>query len=135
MIRIDMPMPDNCVECRFNVSEFGYCNAMPVEFCGRVNDYEEDGKPEWCPLKVQEPKEMSDAELMDAIRKAPIIVKPAVDAAPVVHARWIEIEDSWGDCHYQCSECGEEWNLDAGTPVENNMNFCPCCGAKMDKEE
>lgn len=86
-------------------------------------------------LKAQEPVEMSDAELMDAIRKAPIIVKPAVDAAPVVHGRWIEIEDSWGDCHYQCSECGEEWNLDAGTPVENNMNFCPRCGAKMDKED
>ena len=55
-----------------------------------------------------------------------------VDAAPVVHGRWIEIEDSCGDCHYQCTECGEEWNLDAGTPAENNMNYCPNCGAKMD---
>lgn len=120
MIRIDMPMPDNCVECRFNLSEFGYCNAMPVEFCGRVNDYEEDGKPEWCPLKVQEPKEMSDAELMDAIRKAPIIVKPAVDAAPVVHARWID------EC---CSVCGTYvYHGDAD-------NYCPHCGAKMDKED
>ena len=59
---------------------------------------------------------------------------PAVDAAPVVHGRWIEIEDSWGDCHYQCTECGEEWNLDAGTPAENNMNYCPNCGAKLDEE-
>ena len=58
---------------------------------------------------------------------------PAVDAAPVVHARWIEIEDSCGDCHYQCTGCGEEWNLNAGTPAENNMNYCPNCGAKMDK--
>ena len=57
---------------------------------------------------------------------------PAVDAAPVVHGRWMEIEDSWGDCHYQCTECGEEWNLEAGTPAENNMNYCPKCGAKMD---
>lgn len=55
MIQIDMPMPDNCLECRFNTSEFGYCNAMPVEFVGQVNDFEEDGKPEWCPLKAQEP--------------------------------------------------------------------------------
>ena len=54
MIQIDMPMPDNCVECRFNASGFGYCNAMPVNFCGRVNDFEEDGRPEWCPLKAQE---------------------------------------------------------------------------------
>ena len=66
MIQIDMPMPDNCVECRFNVSEFGYCNAMPVEFCGRVNDYEEDGRPEWCPLKVQEPRMMTEQEMRDA---------------------------------------------------------------------
>ena len=57
---------------------------------------------------------------------------PTVDAAPVVHGRWMEIEDSWGDCHYQCTECGEEWNLEAGTPAENNMNYCPNCGAKMD---
>jgi len=55
MIQIDKPMPENCVECRFNVSEFGYCNAAPKNFCGIVNDLEEDGKPEWCPLIVQEP--------------------------------------------------------------------------------
>ena len=54
MIQIDMPMPDNCVECRFNDSEFGYCNAMPVEFVGQVSDWEEDGRPEWCPLKAHE---------------------------------------------------------------------------------
>ena len=55
MIAIDMEMPENCVECRFNTSEFEYCNAMPVEFVGQVSDREEDGKPEWCPLKAQEP--------------------------------------------------------------------------------
>lgn len=57
MIQIDMPMPDNCLECRFNSSEFGYCNAMPIEFVGQVNCFEEDGRPEWCPLKAQEPVE------------------------------------------------------------------------------
>jgi len=56
------------------------------------------------------------------------------ECVPVVHGRWNEIEDYWGDYHYQCSVCGEEWNLDAGTPVENNMNYCPNCGAKMDGE-
>lgn len=60
---------------------------------------------------------------------------PAVDAVPVVHGRWLECEDGWGDTHYQCSECGEEWNLDAGTPEENDMNYCPNCGAKMDGRE
>ena len=63
MIQIDMPMPDNCVECRFSTSEFGFCNAMPVEFAGRVNDCEEDGKPEWCPLKAQTPRVMTLEEV------------------------------------------------------------------------
>lgn len=71
-------------------------------------------------LKAQKPREISDAELMDAIRKAPIIVKPAVDAAPVVHARWID------EC---CSVCGTYvYHGDAD-------NYCPHCGAKMDKED
>ena len=63
MIQIDMPMPDNCMECRFNTSEFGYCNAMPVEFVGQVSDFKEDGKPEWCPLKAQEPRMMTLEEV------------------------------------------------------------------------
>ena len=65
MIQIDMPMPDNCLECRFNTSEFGYCNAMPVEFVGQVSDFEEDGKPEWCPLKAQEPHVMKLGDLRE----------------------------------------------------------------------
>lgn len=38
-------------------------------------------------LKAQEPRVMTDAELMEKIRKAPIIQKPAVDAIPV---EWIK---------------------------------------------
>ena len=67
MIQIDMPMPDNCLECRFNTSEFGYCNAMPVEFVGQVSDCEEDGKPKWCPLKAQEPRLLTLEEVVGNI--------------------------------------------------------------------
>lgn len=52
MIKIDMPMPEKCSECRFE-TEYGYCKAMPDNFCGYTDDVE---KPEWCPLKEQEPK-------------------------------------------------------------------------------
>lgn len=47
---------------------------------------------------------------------------------------WEEISDygGWGDTHYRCSVCGEEWYLEDGNPKENNMNFCPRCGARMD---
>jgi len=50
MIYIDMHMPDNCDECRFN-TEYGFCKAMPDNFCGNTDDRK---RPEWCPLKEQE---------------------------------------------------------------------------------
>ena len=32
---------------------------------------------------------------------------------------------------YECSECGKTWLLNAGTPFDNEMDFCPKCGAYM----
>lgn len=52
-----------------------------------------------------------------------------VDAEPVRHGRWIEVDV--GDCCYRCSECGfirDAYLLDIG-------NYCPQCGAKMNEEE
>ena len=48
--------------------------------------------------------------------------------------KWEEISEynGWGDTHYRCSVCGEEWYLEDGTPEQNNMNFCPRCGACME---
>lgn len=56
------------------------------------------------------------------------------EIAPVVHGRWEEVDDVWGDVHYRCSACDYEWFLEDGTPAENGMNYCPHCGAKMDGE-
>lgn len=52
---------------------------------------------------------------------------PAVDAAPVVHARWIhDINNLYG-----CSAC-----LERETMSHKKMKrFCPNCGAKMDGED
>ena len=36
-----------------------------------------------------------------------------------------DIDGSW----YSCSNCGAEWVLEADDPFENNMKFCPECGA------
>lgn len=47
MIMIDIPMPDNCAECRFE-NEAESCKAMPDNFCGDTNH---NKRPEWCPLK------------------------------------------------------------------------------------
>lgn len=58
MIMIDMDIPDNCDECRFN-TEYGFCKAMPDNFCGNADDRK---RPEWCPLKEQEAKELTIKE-------------------------------------------------------------------------
>ena len=55
---------------------------------------------------------------------------PAADVAPVVHGRWVEKEKYTFGIMYDCSLC-ENRILDNGHP----WNYCPNCGAKMDKEE
>ena len=71
MIQIDMPTPENCVECRFSQGGYMYCHAMPENFCGYVNYCEENGRPEWCPLIAQEPRVMTLEELA-AAQKTPV---------------------------------------------------------------
>lgn len=62
---------------------------------------------------------------------------PAADVQPVRHGRWNEESPDCldGDSVYVCSVCGETWTLIEGTPLDNNMHYCPNCGATMDKEE
>ena len=50
----------------------------------------------------------------------------------VRHGRW---EDYSDDGYYECSVCGEAWTFIDGTPKDNNANYCPRCGAKMDEVE
>lgn len=53
---------------------------------------------------------------------------PAVDAAPVVHGRWIEKPFLLGTTR-ECSKCGDYYGMPHGV-----FNYCPNCGAKMDLE-
>lgn len=61
----------------------------------------------------------------------------AADVQSVKHGKWEEVSDygGWGDTHYRCSVCGEKWYLEDGKPKDNNMNFCPRCGARMDSKQ
>ena len=63
-----------------------------------------------------------------------IDVVPSVRPQEPKTGHWIEKDGFDGDTYYDCSVCGESWTTIDGTPWNNGMNFCPCCGAKMRKE-
>lgn len=56
---------------------------------------------------------------------------PALDVAPVVHARW-DKKTTWyglyGQNYMVCSECGKRYEF------HSSFNYCPNCGARMDGE-
>ena len=61
---------------------------------------------------------------------------PAADVAEVRRGRWICINKRYGEyecsvCHGMDSNCSDYYGIHAVTEQE----FCPSCGAKMDKEE
>lgn len=76
---------------------------------------------------------MPNATMTDA-KRALADMFPA-DVAPVVHGRWIERDDDWFATYYDCSVCGESWVPIDGTLEQNNVKYCPSCGAKMDGGE
>ena len=43
---------------------------------------------------------------------------------------WERVYDTT-DGAYACSECGNIWWLDEGTPRDNEMHYCPKCGSRM----
>ena len=70
---------------------------------------------------------------------------PAVDAAPVVHGRWVKVPGyatPGGDPVWRCSECGKGvhvYGIEHGTygaeVADGQWVSCPNCGARMDGEE
>lgn len=58
---------------------------------------------------------------------------PVQDVAPVIHAHWDEFSDYTGTHYAECSRCGLFWWIEEGTAEENEMYYCPKCGAKMDE--
>ena len=57
--------------------------------------------------------------------------QPTIDAVPVVHGRWIEEWETEDTRMLRCSECRMMFNVGKG----RDGNFCPNCGAKMDRAE
>ena len=70
------------------------------------------------------------AKLEDALNRI-----PTADVVKVRHGRWICINKRYGEyecsvCHGMDSNCSDYYGIHAVTEQE----FCPSCGAKMDKE-
>lgn len=56
---------------------------------------------------------------------------PAADVVPVVHARWVD--KCARDWH--CSKCGKRVHVTFDGYCKNDkLDYCPNCGARMDKE-
>lgn len=69
-------------------------------------------------------------ECYNALINDLIMKQPTADVVPVRHRRWIIFEIWCGDGkerkYYRCSECYKANAI--------RSNFCPNCGARMDKE-
>ena len=61
---------------------------------------------------------------------------PTVDAAPVVHGRWIGSKELVPNkfMDWTCSECGWKY-FDDELSHDLDFNYCPHCGAEMDEQE
>lgn len=59
---------------------------------------------------------------------------PAVDAAPVVRARWHELKDGTEECTNCLGLCPHEENYNGDVIFNFGCEYCPWCGAKMDGE-
>lgn len=53
---------------------------------------------------------------------------PTIEALPVRHGKWVGYAGTIGN---ECSMCGKWIDVLQGTA---EMNYCPNCGARMDKE-
>lgn len=85
-------------------------------------------------IDADELTEMVWRERLDTRERiANLIARQPTIERSLKRGEWEEISEynGWGDTHYRCSVCDEEWFLEDGTPKQNNMNFCPQCGADM----
>ena len=89
--------------------------------------YDEDG----CEVDDADEKRAIITDLVNGI--------PAVDAAPVVHARWVKMTGMMPPeyhGHYECSNC--QWHMKGlrnSWTREEELSYCPNCGAKMGRAD
>lgn len=79
-------------------------------------------------------KEIKNVNTYDLVALKKVERAPAVDAAPVVHGRWILVDKAYGE--YECSACGacdSDCSDYYGAHNVLCQDYCPNCGARMDE--
>ena len=120
--------------CRMNLNRIRVVNqifSVPTEKGKKVLTMAEYIERDW--LYDQMNSTGAEFDIIDALEM--IENFPAADVVEVRHGKWVhsEIEDDdWGRTFHKwtCSVCGYSV---AHNPT--GENYCPNCGAKMDKEE
>lgn len=97
-------------------------NAAIAKIKDKINEYPHNSNPYWI---------SNDDYIVRGLREAIEIIDeytPTADVQEVRHGKWIEKPYLLGTSNF-CSLCGENYGMPHG-----KHNFCPNCGAKMDKE-
>ena len=69
----------------------------------------------------------SDGAILDTIDEA-----PTIEAAPVVHGRWVDQPTGrYGKWQSWCSVCRRRSGI-GGVETNRHRAYCPNCGARMD---
>ena len=78
------------------------------------------------------PDEIDGLQTYNAEVQAIINSQPTIEAVPVKRGKWIKADSQqYFRKHYPaftCSECGQRKDS------QKTWNYCPYCGARMDKE-
>jgi len=80
--------------------------------------------------------ELTDEQVIEYCKKkgykivAEDLFNPSVQPEPK-EGHWIPHETPDGGVQYECSRCGVLWEFNDGSPEDNEVYFCPKCGAKM----
>jgi DNA-directed RNA polymerase subunit RPC12/RpoP len=102
---LELEMPESCTECMFKEC-LNRTTSVEVSRCIILHKMHVPGS--YCPAEGRQ----ADCPLK-----------------LVERCEWILIDDDKG--LWQCSKCGAEWVLEAGTPADNEMNYCPACGRRL----
>lgn len=105
------------------MDDFAYAlNSVIETFCkfSDKHNFDRDNIIAFVAEKLQQFSEIA------TVKNYEVREQPAID--PVRHGKWISEEDkSMMAAWERCSDCGF-------CTVDMNLNYCPNCGAKMDKE-